>query len=148
MTHFEKLDLIADSYIPLILAYSVYTITQTFKASKKSGFIKSIQLLSLIALVYITQAVDNYFYIWKSFSYDYSTHTAFSLAIVLFFIHENIKITLILVGTFFCYLLLMIYQKYHTPEDIITTAIILTPFMYFISVVTRNMLSGTKPNTP
>ncbi len=140
MTTFEKLDLIADSYIPLFFIYAILNIAQTYKTDKIKGIIKVVTLISLIAPVYIIQSIDNHFHIWESFLYDYSSHTAFSLAMVFFFIHDKIKTISIIVSLFLCYLLLMIYQQYHTAEDIITTIISLMPFMYFISSYSNKKL--------
>jgi len=147
MTLYDKLDVIADSYIPIIFLYSIYKIIVYTIKSKSEGAIKLIQLTTLISVVYIVQSIDNKYQIWLSYTHDYSTHTAFSLAIVYFYIYSDLKSKLIITASFLCYLLLMLYQKYHTITDILTTIAILSPAMYYISYYAKKQLTRRSNGT-
>ncbi len=92
------------------------------------------RLFSLITIVYIIRFVDNYYLLWQSYALDYSTHTAFSLAMVFFFLSYNFKLKMGVIFSFVIYLTLMVYQKYHTIVDILTTIAILFPVMVVMNV--------------
>lgn len=134
MTTFEKLDFIADSYNPMLLLFSLALVALTFKSEgTKLAGIKLGLLLVLTFLVYIFQLVDNYLNLWSSFGLDYSTHTAFSIAIVYFVLYNSRKTKIVIMFSFLGYLILMLYQKYHTVADILTTIAVISPFMYIAS---------------
>ena len=53
---------------------------------------------------------------------DYSTHTALSLVLTLFLATGHRKYRGLVAASFVAYLLLMLYQGYHTVADIVSTA--------------------------
>ena len=141
MTLYEILDIIADSYNPVLLLISIYVVIKTLSSSTSNGIIKLLHLVSLLSSVYIVQAIDRYFSLWASYKIDYSTHTAFSLAIVFFFTFSTIKQLSLISISYIVYLLLMLYQEYHTFTDIISTIAILSPIMYFLGYLTMTRLT-------
>jgi len=143
MTLYEKLDFIADSYNPLLFLFALYITINIFTKSKNKGIIKGVLLTTLLATVYIVQALDNSFGAWSYFNSDYSTHTAFSFALVMFFIYESKKQIIIVISSFILYLVLMLYQQYHTLTDILSTIAILSPIMYFLAYYSQLQLTRT-----
>ncbi len=134
MTLYEKIDLIADGYIPILISYAFFSIYESFKINNKILVCNKIfRLFLLIVVVYIIQFVDSYYLLWNLYALDYSTHTAFSLAMVFFFLPASAKIKIIIIISFIAYLLLMLYQEYHTVADVLTTMAVLLPIMYLIN---------------
>jgi len=145
MTTYEKLDFIADSYNPALLLFSLVLVAFTFKSegAKLSG-VKSGLLLILILLVYIFQLLDSNLNLWSSFGLNYSTHTAFSLAIVCFVLYSSRKTKIVIMFSFLGYLILMLYQKYHTVADILTTIAVISPFVYIASNCANQLVIRSK----
>jgi small-conductance mechanosensitive channel len=86
--------------------------------------------------------IDNMVGIWPSFGLDYSTHTAVSLSIALSLCVLVLKARTIMACTFLMYMLLMLYQEYHTALDIVTT---MAP-MLFVAAISHRLLFGTARN--
>lgn len=141
MTTFEILDIIADSYIPVLLLVCLAIVVNSFRSNGiKNGIYHLCLLTILILLVYFFQFLDHTFSLWLNFGLDYSTHTAFALAIVIFVVFTTRKITIAVVASFLCYLLLMLYQQYHTLADIVVTIAAISPFMLLSYYSTRHFI--------
>lgn len=141
MTTFEILDIIADSYIPVLLLISLAIVVNSFKSRGiKIGFYHLCLLTALISLVYLFQFLDRAFSLWLYFGLDYSTHTAFALAIVAFVAFTTRKNTIHVIVSFLCYLLLMLYQHYHSLADIVVTIAAVSPFMFLSYYSTRHFI--------
>ena len=147
MTLYEKLDIVADSYNPLLLMTAIVLLLYAFKSKGKMvGLYKVVLLIALIAIVYAMQFIDKQSGLWAAFGRDYSTHTAFSMAIVFFVLFDGRAIKSAIIFSFVCYLGLMLYQKYHTVTDIVTTVLVVSPFMYAATYYAHRRL--TKRSAP
>jgi len=148
MTLYEKLDVIADSYNPILLLISLVMIMLSFKSKGKNyAFYEAVLLITLMLLVYGFQFIDKQLNIWSSLGLDYSTHTAFSVAIVFFVLFKDIKIYIII--SFICYIALMLFQKYHTISDILTTVLAISPLMYICAnYIHRQQTKNLPVETP
>ncbi len=133
---YETLDKIADSYNPILLILSIATVfwkAQCSKRSMKLVIAKLAFLLVLILNVYILMFIDNHFVIWRRLGgLDYSTHTALSLVFVLFIGYFQASYRVVLGFSYIGYIILMLYQQYHTIMDIVSTIAILGPLSYFV----------------
>ncbi|TQV89633.1 hypothetical protein [Aliikangiella coralliicola] len=145
MSLYEKLDWVADSYSPILLVIAISVIVHVFRTQgRHQGSLRVAQLFLLLALVYLLQFIDNRWMIWHSFGLDYSTHTAFALAIVVFTWFDGRKLRIGILISFIAYLLLMLYQQYHTVADMVTTILVLTPLMYLISRLLIRVIPTSK----
>ena len=127
---YERLDFIADCYNPFLLAFLLIVIIT--KAFKKEKVVVSQMLFSLssgLCIVYGLMFLDKKFHIWRIVGLEFSTHTAFSLCMIAILLCFTQKIKLILVGSLIAYFLLMLFQKYHTLFDIITTVAVILPLL-------------------
>ena len=125
---YEQLDTIADAYIPLlaILLLSLM-IKRLFSKDYLPAKQIALQTLFSIIVVYALMALDNSLKIWPSLSMDYSTHTALSLVLVMRLAahYQDKWLRASFVMSFVAYLILMLYQKYHTLADILSTLFII-----------------------
>jgi len=122
---YETLDNIADAYIPALagiyLIYAVYSAT-------KLNWIYVRMLVSIFGLglfvAYGFMLIDNRLKLAANFGMDYSTHTAVALVMVSVLSIGIRKATSLWIASFIGYLILMLYQKYHTLTDIIVTGLL------------------------
>jgi len=84
-----------------------------------------------MVLVYSIKYMDDKYRIWAYFGLDYSTHTAFVLAVcVAISVILNAYKSLVLLVI--VYALLLLYQEYHTLGDISTTIVVIgSPLLIF-----------------
>jgi hypothetical protein len=90
--------------------------------------------ISALAVVYVYgwMYVDIKLGIWPLVGWDYSTHTALAWALVWanFFSNKTARVpAMISLGL---YLALMDYQNYHTWADMISTSLLIAPFIYWL----------------
>ncbi|MCW8876835.1 MAG: hypothetical protein OQJ89_06710 [Kangiellaceae bacterium] len=138
MLSYQQWDAIADSYIPLLLTLSLIFLFVNFwqKKFKRGTFELSSLILGALS-IYTIMFIDNALKIWPSFNSDYSTHTALALVFV-FYLCEKHKIALVGAAVSMCgYIVLMMYQEYHTFLDIITTSIVVLPTLYLIRTLLK-----------
>lgn len=122
----EILDIVADSYIPLLLVLAVVTIFTNAKKNegKDNQYIPNVGLLGLLIITaYCFMFVDAKYKMWFYFGLDYSTHTAVALSVIIFLCFSNRRFSIAFCSSFISYLALMIYQGYHTLPDIVTTLV-------------------------
>lgn len=133
MFTYQQLDAVADAYIPaLLLIIIMFLIRDMFKLGGKQSLIQLVSVITLIGIVYLVMGVDNYFKIWPAFGLDYSTHTALSLALVVCLCTKGKLFMSVFLLSFVAYVALMIYQQYHTIEDIVSTALVLWPMFWIV----------------
>ena len=133
MLTYSQLDRIADSYIPALFLISIYVLAVgVFKLGLKRKCIEIASVIYSIVIVYSVMLLDNVFQIWPTFDLDYSTHTALSLVFVVYLSSKNKTLLIGSVLSFLLYVLLMLYQKYHSVADILSTAIILIPLFWLL----------------
>ncbi len=124
MPSYETLDAIADAYNPLLALISLLLVAvRLFKAQWKPAGRGMAGFIAVAFITYGLMFLDRYLGIWPAFGLDYSTHTATSLGLVLLLCLEARKLTALWTVSLLCYFVLMVYQRYHTVSDIVTTAI-------------------------
>ena len=121
-THITNiLAFIADCYTPVLLLLALWVCIQQWKQGDKFYWL---DLMALIAIVYGMMFLDKRFNIWLYFSLDYSTHTAASLALIIFIAHKkSFTVKLQFMLSLLVYAELMNLLNYHSWSDILTTAI-------------------------
>ena len=122
MLDYETLDSIADSYIPVLVVLSLTSLSKTAILThwRVLGIHAAIMSSSFL-VAYGLMFIDSQLQLWSMMGLDYSTHTAVALAMVVFLIVAAKKYLFVWLGSLVCYVLLMLYQGYHSIEDILTT---------------------------
>ncbi|MGF1528376.1 MAG: hypothetical protein ACFCBW_16485 [Candidatus Competibacterales bacterium] len=120
----ENLDLLADAYLPLLALLAIITLLRAvfLQHWRSLGRLVSI-LVSSLAIAYGLMLLDGQLALWRAFDLDYSTHTAVAMALVGFLSLATQGYVKALVASLILYLGLVIYQGYHTPLDVLTTAL-------------------------
>lgn len=146
MLTYEQLDVIADAYIPILIITSMLVLAvRVFKF----GFLRKLTEISSIivavCIVYGCMWIDNTFNIWPVFDLDYSTHTALALVFVVYLSSKSKTFFVWSALSFIVYVLLMLYQNYHTVADIASTAVVLLPMFWLLFYQRIFMKSAHKP---
>lgn len=129
MLTYEQLDFIADSYIPILaLASLAFGIKQYKEALRRN----LLCLPSSVGIAYGFMYIDALLQLWPSVGLDYSTHTAVALLFVVNLSFVSQRVLQTAVGSLIAYCGLMVYQRYHTVLDIISTIAVLLPLFYLI----------------
>ncbi len=122
MLTYEQLDWIADAYTPLLALTVFYSIFKTWQEKNKRRVINQVTSLILgMLVVYGIYFLDGSYRIWLNWDLDYSTHTAFALVFVIHYAAFCRNYVWLQLSLFTGYLLLMVYQNYHSFADILTT---------------------------
>ena len=132
---YESLDRIADSYIPFLSLIALGSIIFPVNFSKSVFLRISVNflfLIGLVLLVYILMYIDSCFGVFTYFGLDYSTHTALSMVLSCFLSWCHRKYWVYFIGVFLIYLMLMLYQAYHTVEDIVFTIAVVSPLVLLL----------------
>ena len=133
MLTYDQLDMIADAYIPALVIVSMVVLTASvFTCGMKRKRIEIAALSSAVCIVYSVMLLDNAFKIWPLLGLDYSTHTALALVFVLYLSTKNKTFLLWSLCSFLLYVLLMLYQQYHTVADIFSTVVVLLPVFWLL----------------
>lgn len=131
MFSYEQLDVIADAYCPLLGIFSLGLVLYPLRAKAwKDAFRRLLLLVSFLVFVYGWMFLDKALGIWPHFGLDYSTHTGLALALASFLALTARRLTGVWGASFVVYLLLMLYQRYHTLSDILTTLLVLLPLFW------------------
>ena len=146
MPSFETLDAIADAYNPLLACISLLVIAaRLFRAQWKRTGLGVAGFGGVAAVAYGLMFLDRYLNLWPALGLDYSTHTATALGLVILLSFEARKLVPLWVGSLACYVLLMLYQRYHTVTDIMTTAIVVgIPLGWALAFLHRPERAETK----
>ncbi|MDC9700985.1 MAG: hypothetical protein PSN37_01950 [Alphaproteobacteria bacterium] len=146
----DQLDMIADAYFLFIIFIAVIACTKSIRLVRREKFSVSlatslsglIRFILSISIVYAIMYLDNSLKLWPKFGLDYSTHTALALAALISLISSIPSRSLgtlrcwvyifQLIASFGTYAILMIYQEYHTPRDILSTALFVTPILFLV----------------
>lgn len=130
MLDYETLDSIADSYVPVLVVLSLASLSRTAILSRwRLLGIHTAAMSFGLLISYGLMFIDAQLQIWPIFGLDYSTHTAVSLAMVVFLNITAKKYWYVWAGSLVCYVLLMLYQGYHSSADIFTTAFVVGLFL-------------------
>ena len=133
MNKFEILDLVADSYNPLILLIALVLSLRAIHEKKIVKALRNIgMLLVTIIPVYALMLIDKKVEIWLSMGLDYSTHTALA-AVITMYIAKETRFALQIFTSTALYIGLMLYQEYHTLLDIVSTLVVIVPITMMIN---------------
>jgi uncharacterized membrane protein (UPF0136 family) len=122
---YETLDAIADAYNPALAIITLLLIaTRMFRAQWRAAGLGMVAFAVVAGISFGLMFVDRWLKIWPAFGLDYSTHTATSLGLVMLLSYESRKLMPLWLVSFLCYLLLMLYQRYHSVADMVTTAVV------------------------
>lgn len=129
MSTYEILDAIADSYNPLLfVGYVIFSVIYWRRGDKGA----SIRGFSGIVIAYCLMFIDSTLGLWKSLDLDYSTHTAVAVALIVFHVHKRSLSSapaISFMASLLAYCALMVYQEYHSVLDIVSTALVIAPFV-------------------
>ncbi|HCK92574.1 MAG TPA: hypothetical protein DHW71_06285 [Gammaproteobacteria bacterium] len=142
MTEYSFIDGLLDSYNPILFVISIVICIR--KALLRQTH-KVIRICSMFAVsfgyVYGMFLLDKHVQLWASFGLDYSTHTAFAIAVSMTIcsVKQWVEVLMIL----FCfYVVGMLFMDFHTVEDIVATSVVIAiPLFvaqYFIIQKTRS----------
>jgi hypothetical protein len=131
---YECLDAIADAVNPalVLIALTALGLSRSAKGYGRRSW--AIVCAAGIATVYTVQWLDGAFSIWSSWGGDYSSHTAFAVAIVFGLAVLAPSWAMAAGGVLAFYVALMLYQRYHTWVDILTSS---APIAWMVVVVHR-----------
>lgn len=122
MPSYETLDAIADSYNPLLLVISIGVIGIALYTRRwRLALMMALTIVVGAAIAYGVEYFDHALQIWPRFGLDYSTHTATAVVLVVFLSMNARRLIVLWVGSLHAYFGLMLYQRYHTVGDILTT---------------------------
>ncbi len=141
MLNYETLDAIADAYIPLLALFAFgMVVSGLWAAQWKLSAIRSLSLVGIAFIAYGFMTLDAYFNIGSFLSRDYSTHTAVSIGLIIFLYFNVRRLAIVWIGSFILYLMLMLYQQYHTLADILVTGVVVGfPVWWLISYLARRI---------
>ena len=130
---YDTLDAIADTYVPTLVVLAILRSVPASGDSRMLRFALRISTVTaLAALTYGLMYADAKLELWSRLSLDYSTHTALSLSLVIWIVARWPIARVLWWSSWALYLALMVYQRYHTVTDIVTTIIVIAPFAWLI----------------
>lgn len=120
---YEMLDAIADAVNPTLLIIAMAL--PLFRAVRGRIRVERWYLCAAIglALVYAAMYADGVLLLWGRIGADYSTHTAFALVLCMLVSSITRQFMVAASLLFLGYVALMLYQRYHTLLDVVTTVI-------------------------
>lgn len=120
-------DFVCDLVNPVLLLSSVFLIGRLSASDKRGVFKLGFYLFWNLVVTYGMLYIESSFSLFAGFGLDYSTHTAFALAVAIILILLLDEILLI-AGILAVYCIAMVYQEYHTVGDILVTVVVVAPF--------------------
>lgn len=124
MTTYELLDHIADSVNPTLgLLALLLPWLKTYRSRGMSAWIRVAGALICVGVAYTGRAVDTLTGAWPAVGLDYSGHTAVCVALLMSLAQLSSSWLIASIGIGISYAALMMYQRYHTFADIVTTGI-------------------------
>lgn len=138
MLNYQQLDLIADSYTPLLaaiwLSSALWPLRQrrwpTAARNLASGLVAA-------AIVYGLMFVDLWLALWPRWALDYSTHSALAIALVVQLWWLLPRQRWLWLTSLLAYAGLMRYQGYHSWGDMVTTCLVVAPLLLIYRPTTR-----------
>jgi hypothetical protein len=140
MTWQHVLDVIADAINPSLLVLALAA--SWLQYGKPPWFFWGRILLSL-GVVYGMMFIDKQFQLWPHWELDYSTHTAFAVAVIVSLGMWHRRWFLILIPVLVIYAALMMILDYHSLADIVTATLVIAPLTALIHGLGRR-----KPTSP
>jgi hypothetical protein len=136
MQSYDALDHVADSINPLfgVVALALPWLRRPTQARR--ALLMNALTLAAVALAYCGQLLDAHFQLWPRFGLDYSTHTAVFTAIASSLWQHGRAWQYSIASVGAGYAALMLWQRYHSVMDIVTTAgVMLVVLVFFWAVV-------------
>ncbi|WP_334428536.1 hypothetical protein [Vibrio alginolyticus] len=141
---YQQLDVIADSYVPLLGILSLlWFVRKGGSSGVRSAFIDVVTTFFGVLYIYTLMFADKYLSAFASIGLDYSTHTALALVFVVTLSFTGKAVRFITILSMLSYCLLMLYQGYHTVADIILTGLLVLPVLVWLKYLPHNK---HKPN--
>lgn len=131
MFTYETLDAVADAYNPTLFFICIILSVFCYKQSDLPVVIKC--FLGMF-ICYLVMFADMLLKLWHLLSLDYSTHSSIAFSLVYCLIHKRrVKsfFSLAFITSLIGYYLLVLYQQYHTVQDIVSTLIITIPLIFY-----------------
>lgn len=148
MPSYETLDAIADAYNPLLALVSLLLIAaRVFTARWRQAGVGLAGFVAVALVAYGLMVLDHRLGIWPAFGLDYSTHTATAFGLVILLSIEARRLAALWSLSFVGYVLLMLYQRYHTVSDVVTTAVVVG-FPLVLILVYLHRLGYMNRDTP
>ncbi|MES2823612.1 MAG: hypothetical protein V4732_08420 [Pseudomonadota bacterium] len=125
------LAIIADSYTPILLLISLFICGRVWKQGYK---LYVTRLLGAAFVVYSLMFIDKWLDLWMYMDLDYSTHTAASLAMIIFISknktlqvmqNNSMRVRIALGISLISYAGIMKFLNYHSWADMASTAIVI-----------------------
>jgi hypothetical protein len=138
--NWQTLDAIADSVNPVLGIIALLWPWLRWRSSWRHAALSVMVTLLSVAFAYAMSALDGRFGWWPAVGLDFSTHTAIAIALVVSLGAIKPSTWLAWTAILFGYFVLMVYQRYHTWSDIVTTAVVIAP-----PLVLARWLLRTKP---
>lgn len=131
---YDSLDIIADAVNPVLALLALAFPWLDREAIRRCGSRWSFWTRTLLSLavVYAIMLADERFRLWPVLGLDYSTHTAFAVAIITSVSAMNRRWLFVLAPVFLAYAELMIYLGYHSSLDILAAALVIAPTTWLI----------------
>jgi CubicO group peptidase (beta-lactamase class C family) len=123
MMTYEQLDAIADSVIPTLGVLALLLPWLPMYRASFPAWKRILCTLLGVAAAYAGMYLDKLTGAWPAMSLDYSTHSAVCVALLIALGHLSRRWLIGSVAIGVAYAALMLYQRYHTLVDILTTAI-------------------------
>ncbi|PUA27096.1 MAG: hypothetical protein B0W54_19910 [Cellvibrio sp. 79] len=133
MMSYETLDAIADSYIPgLLMLFMANVLAALYKSwPHYKSVVPCIRFFSgTLLFSYGLMFIDNAILLWPRFDLDYSTHTAVALSLVFTLCVSFPSGWKFFAISMLAYAALMLYQRYHSVSDIVSTSAIISVFSF------------------
>lgn len=137
---YESWDRIADAVTPVVGVLTLALSLLVRRPGNPPRWAQLLLTLVSVAAIYAVGWVDAKFSLWLSVDLDYSTHTALyvALAVSLWMIDWRAGVAGTVIGL--AYAVLMLYQKYHTALDIVTSALAIAPLCAGIWIAARRFI--------
>lgn len=135
---YHTIDVICDSTNPALFLWAVLLLFFGFYRKSENRYVSLVSLVFGLAVVYGLQFLDSTFGLWAAYRLDYSTHSAFALVMVLAIsiLLSRVWIPFIILAI---YLSLVIYQRYHSEFDVLSSLIAVSLPTVVASALTRRL---------
>jgi len=127
---YAQIDLVADSYIPILLCMIFLYLSLDLKSKNFLYFFALlVRSIACVCVVYVMMFIDIQFSIFHRYDLDYSTHTALSSALLTCLVNsvESFWMKIVYFLSLNFYFFIMIFQKYHSLADIFFTLLLVLP---------------------